>query len=275
MAAVTGTIPPAVRSTALFPIATGPDVPAALPLERVRGDGVAALLLPGPSGALVEVRSLAGDRLESELERLRALLRERGKTRAAWFVPVGAEPADAARRLRRLGLEPYEEPPFEPRFASMVRVQPTEAAPPGVVARFPETFEEYLAGVHVGEEAFAVPEEDRRAWHEHERTIWELQASGRSPSRLLVALVDGEVVGNASALLCDHAVNLLGGSVRPDMRGRGVYRALVRARWEVAAARGTPALTVQAGAMSRPVLERLGFETVGWTDCLLDELGAA
>src|SRR5581483_5778150 len=149
--------PPAVRSTALFPIATGPDVPAALPLERVRGDGVAALLLPGPSGALVEVRSLAGDRLESELERLRALLRERGKTRAAWFVPVGAEPADAARRLRRLGLEPYE------------------AAPPGVVARFPETFEEYLAGVHVGEEAFAVPEEDRRAWHEHERTIWELQ----------------------------------------------------------------------------------------------------
>jgi len=24
--------------------------------------------------------------------------------------------------------------------------------------------------------------------------------------------------------------------------------------------------------MSRPILERLGFSTVGWSDCLLDEL---
>jgi hypothetical protein len=44
----------------------------------------------------------------------------------------------------------------------------------------------------------------------------------------------------------------------------------VRARWETAVERGTPALTVGAGAMSGPILERLGFERVGRIDCLLD-----
>ena len=45
-------------------------------------------------------------------------------------------------------------------------------------------------------------------------------------------------------------------------RGRGAYRAVVRARWDAAVARGTPALAVGAGPMSRPILERLGFEQV-------------
>jgi GNAT superfamily N-acetyltransferase len=59
----------------------------------------------------------------------------------------------------------------------------------------------------------------------------------------------------------DEAVALFGGSVLPAARGRGVYRALVRARWDHAVARGTPVLVVQAGAMSRPVLTGLGFES--------------
>ena len=63
-----------------------------------------------------------------------------------------------------------------------------------------------------------------------------------------------------------------GAGTRPDQRGRGAYTALVRARWEAAVERGTPVLTVGAGAMSRPVLEHLGFTIVGWADCLLDEL---
>ena len=42
----------------------------------------------------------------------------------------------------------------------------------------------------------------------------------------------------------------------------GRYRALVAARWEDAVARGTPVLVTQAGAMSRPILARLGFREV-------------
>ena len=54
-----------------------------------------------------------------------------------------------------------------------------------------------------------------------------------------------------------------GGCTLRWARGRGVYRALVRARWEDAAARGTPALAVAGGARrSAPILRRLGFEKI-------------
>jgi hypothetical protein len=56
-------------------------------------------------------------------------------------------------------------------------------------------------------------------------------------------------------------------------RGRGAYRALLRARWNEAVARGTPALITQGGAMSRPILERVGFDPVGHVHALVDESG--
>jgi hypothetical protein len=55
---------------------------------------------------------------------------------------------------------------------------------------------------------------------------------------------------------------LAGSSVLQAARGRGAYRGLVAARWATAVALGTPALAIQAGAMSRPVLARCGFEEV-------------
>jgi hypothetical protein len=51
-----------------------------------------------------------------------------------------------------------------------------------------------------------------------------------------------------------------------------VYRSLVRARWDYAVERGTPALTVQAGRMSRPILERLGFELITPVRVYVDKL---
>jgi GNAT superfamily N-acetyltransferase len=60
--------------------------------------------------------------------------------------------------------------------------------------------------------------------------------------------------------------------VLPEARGRGVYRALVQARWRAAAARGTPALTVQAGRMSRPICERLGFAFLAPIRVFVDQL---
>jgi GNAT superfamily N-acetyltransferase len=265
------TVPESVRNGAVFSVANGPNPPPELPIEKLHEDGLTVLLLPGPTGALVEPRALRTG-LESTVERVRALLREREKERAAWFVSEYATPAELAERLGRLGLGPYDEPPFEPRFAAMVRVDAPAEGPGDVEARLPRDFEEFLAGQAVSDDAFEQDAADRKAWEEHRRTAWSLHESGASPLRSFVALLDGEIVGSAGALLCDHSVNLIGGSVRQDARGRGVYRALVRARWELAVERGTPALTVQAGAMSRPTLERLGFETVGWTDCLLDRL---
>jgi GNAT superfamily N-acetyltransferase len=88
-----------------------------------------------------------------------------------------------------------------------------------------------------------------------------------------VAVIDGRIVGSGSSTYLDRAVTLNGGSVAPEARGRGAYRALVHARWEDAAARGTPVLITQAGRMSAPILLRLGFEEVARIHILVDRFG--
>jgi len=88
-----------------------------------------------------------------------------------------------------------------------------------------------------------------------------------------VAVMDGRIVGAGTSTYLDRAVTLNGGSVAPDARGHGAYRALVRARWEDAVARGTPVLITQAGRMSAPILERLGFEEIARMHILIDRFG--
>jgi len=77
-----------------------------------------------------------------------------------------------------------------------------------------------------------------------------------------VAYVDGEPVAYANAIACTHGLFLTGGVTVPEARGRGAYRALVRARWDEAVRLGTPALVVHAEEASRRVLERIGFRRV-------------
>jgi GNAT superfamily N-acetyltransferase len=55
---------------------------------------------------------------------------------------------------------------------------------------------------------------------------------------------------------------LWGGSTRAAFRRRGLYTALLSARAEEAMRRGVRYLTVDASPMSRPILERLGFQLV-------------
>jgi len=58
---------------------------------------------------------------------------------------------------------------------------------------------------------------------------------------------------------------LWGGGTLPRWRRRGIYRALVRYRAELAAARGYKYLTVDASEDSRPILERVGFSRLAIT----------
>ena len=90
--------------------------------------------------------------------------------------------------------------------------------------------------------------------------------------RQFVARVDHQIVATALAVVGDGALNLFAGAVVPEARGRGLYRALVRARWELAVQIGRSALTVQAGRMSRPIVERLGFEPVASVRNYVDKL---
>jgi GNAT superfamily N-acetyltransferase len=55
---------------------------------------------------------------------------------------------------------------------------------------------------------------------------------------------------------------LWGGSTRAVFRGKGLYKALLASRAQEALQRGVSYLTVDASPMSRPILERLGFQLV-------------
>jgi len=86
---------------------------------------------------------------------------------------------------------------------------------------------------------------------------WEL---GQEPAWL--AYLDGRPASVGRAIYTRVGAYLMGGETAAWARGRGAYRATVRARWDEAVRRGTPALAVGAGPMSKPILERLGFEQV-------------
>ena len=58
---------------------------------------------------------------------------------------------------------------------------------------------------------------------------------------------------------------LWGGSTLREWRSRGIYRALVARRAQLAAARGVPHLQVDASSDSAPILRRLGFQALTTT----------
>jgi GNAT superfamily N-acetyltransferase len=57
-----------------------------------------------------------------------------------------------------------------------------------------------------------------------------------------------------------HFASLWGGSTLEAYRGRGLFTALVAVRLQEARQRGFHFLTVDASPMSRPILEKLGFQ---------------
>jgi GNAT superfamily N-acetyltransferase len=84
---------------------------------------------------------------------------------------------------------------------------------------------------------------------------------------IFVAEADGVVVSAGWVRFpsgTDFAT-LWGGATLAEWRGRGIYRALVFRRAQLAAERGRRYLEVDASADSRPILERLGFRAVTQT----------
>jgi GNAT superfamily N-acetyltransferase len=84
---------------------------------------------------------------------------------------------------------------------------------------------------------------------------------------ILVAEAAGTVVSAAWLVTKpgrDFA-GLWGGSTLAEWRGRGIYRALVARRAQIATERGIPYLQVDASDDSRPILERLGFVAITTT----------
>lgn len=270
---VGGVAADAVVRAALFPMADLLPPPPDHPDRLIDVAGLRVFLAEGVPDGIVFPERIRPTQLRGTVREVRQRLRHEGRGGAVWFVPEAAEPADLAMQLRGLGLTPNDRPPFEPRYASMVAVDPPPRGPADIEVQRVRTFDEYLAAQRVAAEAFGMDDELTRALEARATRLWPFQ-SEHAERAALIATIDGEVVGFADAALGRNAVYLRGSGTHPDYRGRGVYRSLVRARWELAVARRTPALTVGAGALSRRILEGLGFSLVGWDDCLRDDLSA-
>ena len=83
----------------------------------------------------------------------------------------------------------------------------------------------------------------------------------------VVAMVDGQPVSGGRVDFEDNVefAGLFGGVTLPDYRGRGLYRATVAKRAELAREAGYRWLYVDALPTSRPILERLGFAAITTT----------
>jgi GNAT superfamily N-acetyltransferase len=247
-----------LREIAEYPNSFGPLGPAD---ERIDTGRYTLCIGRGLKWNTVQRQRFAVEQLDDVIAEVRALLRERHRTHTQWEVGSSA-PGGLVESLLERGLKRDK----DPYAVALVLTHEPASAPPELVARRVETFEEYVAANAVQWRAFEMPEDDITELRTQLKHMWEEMVN------LMHAVwLDGELVCAGTSAPTEHGLLLYGGATLPQARGRGAYRALLRTRWEEAVARGTPALITQGGSQSRPILERAGFERVGEVHMLVDD----
>ena len=248
------TISPELREYAETPDRYSAIVPGAS-VERFADERIC--IIQGPSWASVSGVRVSADVVEPLLAAVRA--RVPAQKEPMWWIGPSARPHDLHERLHALGLhEPRDGAPIV--HALALAHEP--AQPEGVVVARVEAFEQFRASRELQWDAFQTPEDRRAPIRARLREDFEESQELGIPVGFL-ASIDGRPAGSALAVPSDRGVFLIGGSTAKLARGRGVYRALVRARWDYAVDRGTPALVTHAKPdTSYPILRRLGFEEI-------------
>jgi GNAT superfamily N-acetyltransferase len=255
-------VPEPVRRQAVHPFL---ELPAPRHIRRIPVAGVQVAITPWPSAQIVDVLDPALDVVVA-IEAARAVAREHDKSTLGWW--IAPEHDHLAPMLEEHGLVNEDTPGFEAVENTMALVAPPAgSAVSDVDVTEIATLDDYVVASRLGEEVFGM-----NALSDDVLAVRFREMQESPSARSFLARLDGRPVGSAFAALGDAGVNLFGGGVHPDARGRGVYRALVQARWEVAVDRATPALTVQASAMARPICERFGFVFVAPVRVFVDTL---
>ena len=261
-------IPAAVRRQALHPFQE-----LLLPFgwKRVDGERVTVCFHSYPIAKVVEPTNVEPGDVDAAVAEAREIARVEGTDRLVWWVEPAYEWLGP--ELEQRGVLHEVTPGFELVENAMALVEPPSGkSSEGVTVRLVETIDDLAASDHVTVEAFEMGAE---AAAEMDGSRAERFAEYTTEGNSLLqfnALLDDEVVGTAAAVLGNHGINLFAAGVLAEARGRGVYRAMIRARWDLAVECGTPALTVQAGQMSRPVLESSGFSVIAAAKMFVDDL---
>ena len=222
-----------------------------------RYDDGRVCFIQGDEWGSVSSVSVAPDEVEQLVHQVRNLARSRNYV---WWIGPSSRPADLVGRLRALG---FTEP--RDRVGTLRAVALTDeprANPPEISVTRIASFEDWVTAREVQWDAFETPAELRAVSRARLREDFEEVTAVGFPVCFLAKL-DGRPAATATAVPSERGVFLIAGATAPWARGRGLYRALVRARWEYAVERGTPALVTQADpSTSYPILQRLGFEDV-------------
>jgi GNAT superfamily N-acetyltransferase len=202
-------------------------------------------LTASPDGLHATVCRLRTDRTADVFHEVRAHVPQ---ARVVWITDGSCES-----ELRALGCRD-QDPPLTSYISALATAEPPPIVA-GIEVRRVDGYDDFLVAMQVANAGWQtdVSGDPERRWQRH---------LGR-PGGDWVAVLDGRPVAYAGAVAGPRGLFLMGGVTLPDARGRGAYRALVRARWDDAVRRGTPALVVHAEEASRRVLERIGFAQVG------------
>ncbi len=202
---------------------------------------------------------------DAEIDEVRAWFAARGREEFTWLVSDSATPSDLAERLLERGARPD---PVDPDYAAMVlRDEPPAMA--GLEVRPVASLAEFAASRELAWNTIGLGGAERE---EARNRLAEAWADYQGVESLVFAVFDdgGHAVSCGGMNFTPLGAYLAGANTHPAHRGRGCYRAVVRARWDAAVERGTPLLAVQAGRMSTPILERLGFERTGTVHAFVD-----
>jgi GNAT superfamily N-acetyltransferase len=252
------------------------DIEALLPLfpSTVKAELPDCILVDNgfPYPALCGAHRLRFDseQVAERIEAVRDWFRNLGREEFTWWVGPSATPDDLEARLRASGAVPFVD---EPVVTAMVLTEPPPEVE-GVGVRRVGGIEDFRFAREIGWETAGFTEEQRDAGRALLEERWELRQA-RDDSALYIAFVDGEPVACGDVVFLPFCAFLSGAGTLPAARGRGAFRALVRARWDEAVSRGTPTLLVGAGKMSRPILERIGFRIVAESQVLVDRTGVS
>ena len=234
-------------------------LPEGVQAER---DGPLARTVGWPHGGFIDYRDLAGLEgadLDELIARQVRLFAARGES-FEWKAHGHDLPTDLPDRLRAAGFvaDPQETVVVAP--AGLIAREP--ALPPG--ARLREV---------TGDADFGRIEAlEARIWGAEQVEGIAFMLSARralDPAALAVFVAEaaGQVICAAWMRLEPGTsfARLQGGATLPEWRGRGIYRALVAQRANLAVERGYRYLQVDAADASRPILERLGFTAITTT----------
>jgi hypothetical protein len=222
-----------------------------------------------PGGTVVQrIRLADAGEVHAAVEQVRAIAREAEQPRATWWVGELSTPDDIVDLLAAEGLLPDDD---EPLLTSLALERTPGGSPPPVEIIRVDTLDDFLAAQEIDLITMGIPPDKRAQMMEGNRAHWD-GVRDQGILQTYLARVDGRPVAFARSAYGAAGVALLGGGTLVAERGNGCYTALVHARWHDAVERGTPLLCTQAGRMSGPILEGLGFERLGEIRLLVDRL---